>query len=617
MSEPASSAELGVQATPLHELERLLASRPQPSTSRSAVSAATPRVDLLLRPAPAPTAASGIVLPSSKDAASAAPALPSSSTVTAAAAATGASDVSSLSRVCATCQRQYAKYVCPKCNLNTCSLPCYKSHNEQCTHGFAASALAEERVIDTALRQGLGRTRAVLGDEYKAAREARKATSEIMQRVADFNQNDAARMESMMSTSAADANQEADDDDAKEGEEEQQNEERLMAALMLIERMDSKSAASKSSAAISNAELLELQSLLPPAMLKDFQRSIVDGRMSAWLARWKPWWRSELQLHTEDGSDSTTSRAPSQEQDLTPQLWSIPSVQICVVSDESDDAPANAPPMPEAVPAFSSLFPGSPSTLLPVHLIELLYAYVYALMLYNGDPDAEVEGIVGVMALLSPVLTGTATPAQAVGAAAASASIAAASSAAAVAQPSPPSFVPTTSLLTSLDASVTALLSTASSSPSLSSSCCWAVARLGDVCQLQCSKTNVMRALAHMQAIIERAKASSKKTKSKEKSAAAKSASGTASAAAGAASSSSPSASLSYSSMSRKLVFFQSFVSGVLSDAQLREWNRALYGVWQQRWQMHTEMHANKSAAPEQQTTPAASKQKATIQIVE
>lgn len=614
MSEPAPSAELGVQATPLHELERLLASRPQPSTSRSAVSAATPRVDLLLRPAPAPTAVSGVVLPSSKDSASVAPVLPSSST--AAATATGASDVSSQSRVCAACQRQYAKYVCPKCNLNTCSLPCYKSHNEQCTHGFAASALAEERVIDTALRQGLGRTRAVLGDEYKAAQEARKTTSEIMQRVADFNQNDAARMESIMSTSAAAANQEADDDDAKEGDEEQQNEERLMAALMLIERMDSKSAASKSSAAISNAELLELQSLLPPAMLKDFQRSIVDGRMSAWLARWKPWWRNELQLLTEDDSDSTTSRAPSKEQDLTPQVWSIPSVQISVVSaDESDDAPANAPPMPEAVPAFSSLFPGSPSPLLPVHLIELLYAYAYALMLYNGDPDAEVEGIVGVMALLSPVLTGTATPAQAAGAAAASASITAASSAAAVAHPSPPSFVPTPSLLTSLDASVTALLSTASSSPSLSSSCCWAVARLGDVCQLQCSKTNVIRALAHMQAIVERAKASSKKTKSKEKSTAAKSAAGAPSAAGAA--SSSPSASLSYSSMSRKLVFFQSFVSGVLSDTQLREWNRALYGVWQQRWQMHTEMHANKSAAPGQQTTPAASKQKATIQIVE
>jgi len=118
-----------------------------------------------------------------------------------------------------------------------------------------------------------------------------------------------------------------------------------------------------------------------------------------------------------------------------------------------------------------------------------------------------------------------------------------------------------------------------------------------------------------MQAIVERAKASSKKTKSKEKSTAAKSAAGAPSAAGAA--SSSPSASLSYSSMSRKLVFFQSFVSGVLSDTQLREWNRALYGVWQQRWQMHTEMHANKSAAPGQQTTPAASKQKATIQIVE
>jgi len=128
-----------VRATPLNELQSLLAGVPperrEVSSRHSHVSAASPLLDLMLRPNPPATAtSSSIVLPSSVDVAAAAAGFSAAST------AASAPPASSPSRVCATCQRQYAKYACPRCNLNTCSLACYQSHNSSSMHaGISAS----------------------------------------------------------------------------------------------------------------------------------------------------------------------------------------------------------------------------------------------------------------------------------------------------------------------------------------------------------------------------------------------------------------------------------------------------------------------------------------------
>ncbi|CAE6517620.1 unnamed protein product [Rhizoctonia solani] len=46
---------------------------------------------------------------------------------------------------CGVCQRQFAKYTCPACNLQYCSLVCYRAEaHSTCTETFYKSALAEE-----------------------------------------------------------------------------------------------------------------------------------------------------------------------------------------------------------------------------------------------------------------------------------------------------------------------------------------------------------------------------------------------------------------------------------------------------------------------------------------
>ncbi|KAL0030868.1 hypothetical protein WJX77_010687 [Trebouxia sp. C0004] len=44
--------------------------------------------------------------------------------------------VSSMRSICKVCQQQWSKYTCPRCNLQYCSLECYKKHGQQCTETF-------------------------------------------------------------------------------------------------------------------------------------------------------------------------------------------------------------------------------------------------------------------------------------------------------------------------------------------------------------------------------------------------------------------------------------------------------------------------------------------------
>ncbi|KAJ1306690.1 hypothetical protein OPQ81_007682 [Rhizoctonia solani] len=49
------------------------------------------------------------------------------------------------SNPCGICQRQFAKYTCPSCNLQYCSLVCYRAEaHSTCNEAFYKSALAEE-----------------------------------------------------------------------------------------------------------------------------------------------------------------------------------------------------------------------------------------------------------------------------------------------------------------------------------------------------------------------------------------------------------------------------------------------------------------------------------------
>uniref|UniRef100_A0A0A9CS24 HIT-type domain-containing protein n=1 Tax=Arundo donax TaxID=35708 RepID=A0A0A9CS24_ARUDO len=46
--------------------------------------------------------------------------------------------------ICRVCQKQFARYTCPRCNSRYCSLPCYKGHSVQCTESFMRENVMDE-----------------------------------------------------------------------------------------------------------------------------------------------------------------------------------------------------------------------------------------------------------------------------------------------------------------------------------------------------------------------------------------------------------------------------------------------------------------------------------------
>jgi len=629
-----------IQPTPIDELERMLndgsdgsggnenadiITLPLRSSVTKRVSEKTPTVNLLLRPHSTETEEkSEIRLPS----ASSATVQSSSSDAPTTAAV---SDGPVQSRICASCHRQYSRYVCPRCNLNTCSLACYKLHNVSCTHAFSSSTLANEQALESSLRAGLGRTCALLGKEWEQHQQEKRRTKELVERVAKFHEEGDRKMEEMMHDDEGEGDDE--DEDSEEARKERETQERLMAALSLLDKVDTSASSSSSSSSgseriLSNSDLIRLQSLLPKELLEDFQRSVIDGRMSRWVGRWKAWWTprtEELEVERADDEDaqaaaSTSDSAASSQQsdmDLTPDRWSIPAVQFM---DDEESLQPNAPPLPDpsAIPAFHTLFPGRPSPLLPVHLFELLCAYACIIRLYNGEPETEPATAVDMFAMLAPLVVGTtAARNRAASATAASAQTAASSSPVTATPASPPtanasspssassssspssspSLMPTSDTVEALQSSLSHFLS-ASRAPPISATCCWILSRLGDAAQIATDKRNVLRVLAHIRTLVQKAIQEAKQPTGKLKR---MSTSQHQQPSPSTTMTLSSSSALPLPALSRKLLFFLSFVASMLQDHELRAWNHVLYQSWQVRWEEHQDFHRSQTEMKEKQ----------------
>eukprot|EP00658_Telonema_sp_P-2_P005977 TRINITY_DN12263_c0_g1_i1.p1 TRINITY_DN12263_c0_g1~~TRINITY_DN12263_c0_g1_i1.p1 ORF type:complete len:214 (+),score=36.96 TRINITY_DN12263_c0_g1_i1:164-805(+) len=183
---------------------------------------------------------------------------------------------STTARICLVCQREYAKYMCPRCNTPYCTLQCYKGHSETCTETFYKESACEEM-------KGMS-----------AGTEQRQQMMEALERESN------AQAEAL--------------EEVHEG----------------LEDLD-----------LDNLSIDQLT----PAQRRDFERAILDGRLSSSVSPWTPWW-----IRTK-GSDRPQGIA-----------------------------------MPPDLPALDSLLHGkSPAPTLGFHLVELLYAYAYVSRQYNGE----------------------------------------------------------------------------------------------------------------------------------------------------------------------------------------------------------------------------------------
>ena len=124
---------------------------------------------------------------------------------------------------------------------------------------------------------------------------------------------------------------------------------------------------------------LDAAAALTPEGRRDFQDQVRSGRLGALLGAWEPWWRDD------EGA------GPGLAADGTPLVQEV--------------APPGPSPAAEPLPPLAALFPGAPSPLLRWHLLDVLYAYVYAKIVFNGDwaVAAEARALVGgLSAVLRP-----------------------------------------------------------------------------------------------------------------------------------------------------------------------------------------------------------------------
>lgn len=123
-----------------------------------------------------------------------------------------------------------------------------------------------------------------------------------------------------------------------------------------------------------------------------FQDLLSSGKISGFLPPWKPWWvvasqegRPLVQLL---GAEDAQGPQPQQEgakQDLLPASSQPP------VAGERNRPPArdsnSLPTLPDVIHPLSDLTGGPVSPLVRFQLPNALYAYAYALSLYNGEVD--------------------------------------------------------------------------------------------------------------------------------------------------------------------------------------------------------------------------------------
>lgn len=134
-----------------------------------------------------------------------------------------------IARVCSVCARQLSKYSCPRCNAQSCSLPCYQRHSSQCVEVFQSQSLQQSM-------RGL-----------RADTDTQRRMNEILQRLRQH---------------PADTGIDTPDDSGSDTQ-------------ALIET------------ALNGT--LSLESLTEEQR-RDFERAVIDGRLSKYIDQYQPFW---------------------------------------------------------------------------------------------------------------------------------------------------------------------------------------------------------------------------------------------------------------------------------------------------------------------------------------
>lgn len=264
-------------------------------------------------------------------------------------------------RVCRICTQNEARYTCPKCNAAYCSVGCYKTHGESCTEQFYETHVRSEMTLTQKSKDSGG----------DAADE--RQMQELLERAKQFQEQ----------ATAGDA--------------------QAMALAARLEQL-----------AMMDESELSLDCLTPEERAQ-FLSEVADGRLSQFVALWRPWWlrdprqyeqesaalRRQATLIEEIGSNSDEEQEDEDEEgEDVAELLKIESRTLPVAlftNEQAESMPLNLK---------SLLPPGStgPSPLLRLHLVEILFSYAMVMRTFNGDWEQDAEDAALMLLQLCQVL---------------------------------------------------------------------------------------------------------------------------------------------------------------------------------------------------------------------
>lgn len=234
---------------------------------------------------------------------------------------------------CGICEEHEAKYTCPRCAIQSCSLNCWSSHSNSCTEAFAK-------------------------DQVQQALTNRRVTNPDS--VAETN---AALSRSSIHSSLS--NPSPINNIINHSSPEISEEERVEALVDLVKKLD--------------AGTPLTQADLPPALADDFQSALNDGRLEPLLTPWLPWWKPSPNPHNQ----------------LPISIPSNPSLHQSTTTPQSSLLAAPPPqlPPPDQLLPLHRVIPnpdkrGISNTII-WSIVEAVVVYCLTIKSLNGPPDQE------------------------------------------------------------------------------------------------------------------------------------------------------------------------------------------------------------------------------------
>eukprot|EP00041_Stephanoeca_diplocostata_P025158 m.652017 g.652017 ORF g.652017 m.652017 type:complete len:464 (+) comp22687_c0_seq2:258-1649(+) len=239
--------------------------------------------------------------------------------------------------LCGICNTQYSRYTCPRCSIQYCSLKCYKHEGHaDCSEGFYKT-------------------------EFMDAMNTKVA-----------NEDEKKQMMSMLQSFEAE-NAESADSSSRDDQ-----------IADLYERMKD----------IDLDDSDEVWAKLTASERARFQDT---AHLASLLVRWNPWWSSEGEaganagsgngielLHNATASPTDADDVSEDEDDSDAQAGPLRDCQAGSARRER----AKRPEIATDVQPFEELLRGKqPAKELVFNLVELVYAYAYVCIRYNGDVD--------------------------------------------------------------------------------------------------------------------------------------------------------------------------------------------------------------------------------------